>query len=459
LTVLEGRYELGQRIGGGGMAEVVEAHDRKLDRRVAVKLMRDGSADPRARERFVREAQHAARFSHPNVVGVYDVGDSDGQPFLVMELVEGKSLAQILAARKPLPADESLAITDSLLAALDAAHSQGLVHRDVKPANVLVTDDGRVKLADFGIAKAAEAMTSGLTATGQVMGTPIYLSPEQVEGHDATAQTDLYATGVVLYEMLTGEPPFTAEHPLAVALAHRDTPAPRLDQVRPDLPVGLAGVVARALEKDPIRRFASAREMRDALKTVGDGAPAGVAPMAAMATTQATPLPAATSTLPVARRSDRPRTRKKRGLSGSSALLFVLAAVLGAGAGWLLIGGGADPSTRAEGVKKDVTPASVTPPSVSTTTTITLPTTIDGLIAALALSPSAAGEKGDELLRGLMEIRDRPDPKGKRAEHLVDEIQHWVEDGQLEPHWGALALKILGYSNAPNFDQAGGAED
>ena len=440
------------------MAEVVEAHDRKLDRRVAVKLMRDGSADPRARERFVREAQHAARFSHPNVVGVYDVGDADGQPFLVMELVEGKSLAQILAARKPLPADEALAITDSLLAALDAAHSQGLVHRDVKPANVLVTADGRVKLADFGIAKAAEAMTSGLTATGQVMGTPSYLSPEQVEGREATAQTDLYATGVVLYEMLAGAPPFTAEHPLAVALAHRDTPAPRLDQVRPDLPIGLAGVVARSLEKDPARRFASAREMRDALKTVREGGGAGIAPMAALAATQANPLPTATTTLPVARRTDRPRTGKKRRAPGSAALLFVLAAVLGAGAGWLLLGG-ADPNRRAERTKQDVTPASVTPPSVSTTTTITLPTTIDGLIAALALDPSVAGERGDELLRGLMEVRDRPDPRGKRAEHLAEEISKWMEDGELEPHWGALALRILGYDSS-SFDQGGrGDED
>lgn len=438
------------------MAEVVEAHDRKLDRRVAVKLMRDGSADPRARERFVREAQHAARFSHPNVVGVYDVGDSDGQPFLVMELVEGKSLAEILAARKQLPVDESLAITDSLLAALDAAHAQGLVHRDVKPANVLVTRDGRVKLADFGIAKAAEAMTSGLTATGQVMGTPTYLSPEQVEGLEATAQTDLYATGVVLFEMLTGTPPFTAEHPLAVALAHRDTPPPRLDQVRPDLPVGLAGVVARSLDKDPTRRFASAREMRDALKTARNGAPSGIAPMAAMDTTQANPLPAATTTLPVARRTDRPKTRKRRRAPGSSALLFVLAAVLGAGAGWLLIGGN-DPSRRAERVNQDVTPASVTPPSVVTTTTITLPTTIDGLIAALALNPSAAGEKGDELLRQLMEIRDRPDPRGKKAEQLAKEISHWMDDGTIEPHWGTLALRILGYDPS-SFDQGGQGE-
>src|SRR5688500_18518316 len=201
MTVREGRYELGERIGGGGMAEVVAAHARKLDRRVAVKLLRDGAVDPRARERFVREAQHAARFSHPNVVSIYDVGDADGQPFLVMELVEGKSLAEILAARRSIPVDEALVITAALLAALMAAHEQGLVHRDVKPGNGLVTRDGTVKLADFGIAKAAEAMTAGLTATGQVMGTPTYLSPEQVEGHEATPQTDLYATGVVLYEM------------------------------------------------------------------------------------------------------------------------------------------------------------------------------------------------------------------------------------------------------------------
>jgi len=448
MTVLEGRYELGQRIGGGGMAEVVEAHDRKLDRRVAVKLLRNGSVDPRARERFVREAQHAARFSHPNVVSVYDVGDADGQPFLVMELVEGKSLAEILAARRTLPVDEAFAITDSLLAALIAAHEQGLVHRDVKPGNVLVTRDGRVKLADFGIAKAAEAMTAGLTATGQVMGTPNYLSPEQVEGHDATAKTDLYATGVVLYEMLTGAPPFTAEHPLAVALAHRDVPAPRLDEQRPDLPVGLAGVVARALEKDPARRYASAKEMRAALKTARTGAPG------AAAATQATPMAAATRTLPTARRS----TRKPPRRTGSSALLFVLAALLGAGVGWLLLGGDSDLSRRAERAAHEAKQAKATPPTASTTTSTTFPTTIDGLIALLAAAgPDQYGERTDDLLQKLIELRDKPDPRGKRAERLANDISKWMEDGELDPTIGATALQILGFNTGSTFDQ--GDED
>ena len=271
MTVLEARYELGHRIGGGGMAEVVEAYDRKLDRRVAVKLLRNGASDPRAHERFVHEAHAAARFTHPNVVRVFDVGEAGGQPYLVMELVEGRTLRQVIDDRSQLPLEQALAVADSLLAALAAAHAHGLVHRDVKPANVLIGRDGRVKLADFGIAKAVEGVASSLTATGQVIGTPAYLSPEQVDGQEATPRTDLYAVGVVLYEMLAGVPPFRSDQPFAVALAHRHDPVPAIEEHRADVPPALAAVVTRALEKDPAQRYASAGEMRRALEAARNG--------------------------------------------------------------------------------------------------------------------------------------------------------------------------------------------
>jgi tRNA A-37 threonylcarbamoyl transferase component Bud32 len=180
--VLDDRYELGVALGSGGMAEVFEAFDRSLGRRVAVKFLKADLPDPRARERFEREARTAASFTHANAVTVYDVGDDGQRPYIVMELVEGRTLADLLAEQGQLPPNAAARITDEVLAALGAAHDRGLVHRDVKPGNVLITRDGLVKLADFGIAKAASDATAGLTATGQVMGTPKYLSPEQAAG-------------------------------------------------------------------------------------------------------------------------------------------------------------------------------------------------------------------------------------------------------------------------------------
>jgi serine/threonine-protein kinase len=448
VTVLEGRYELGHRIGGGGMAEVVEAHDRKLDRRVAVKLLRDGAGDPRARERFAMEARMAAGFSHPNVVSVYDVGEIDGRPYLVMELVSGQSLAEILHARGPLPVDEALTTTDALLSALAAAHDHGLVHRDVKPANVLVASDGRVKLADFGIAKAAQQASASLTATGEVMGTPTYLSPEQVDGLDATTRSDLYAVGLVLYEMLTGGPPFTGDHAVSVALAHKQSPVPPLRDRRPDAGSGIAAVVHRALEKDPARRYGSAPEMQQALRSVAKSGPEPAD------STVATALPDPTRSIPITPRTARTRSRQR---SGAPLALALAAAVLGAGLGWLLFGG-TEANRRAVGAGGETTNASVTPPTATTTTTIPVPTTVEGLIALIEANPGCCGEKEEDLLRRLTELRDRPDPRGKRTEKVAAEVFHWMEEGELDPTIGTLTLRILGY-DASSFDQDGRGED
>jgi len=433
VTVLDARYELGHRIGGGGMAEVVEAYDRKLDRRVAVKLLREGTGDPRAHERFVREAQMAANLVHPNVVTIFDVGEIGGRPCIVMELVEGRTLADLLAAKGSLAVEPTLRIVDGMLAALAAAHDQGLVHRDVKPANVLLARDGAVKLADFGIAKATRDLAGDLTATGMLLGTPSYLSPEQVDGREATPRSDVYAAGIVLYEMLAGVPPFTGDHPVAVAVAHQREPVPPLDERRPGLPPGLVAAVTRALEKDPAKRFADAREMRaavDRAHEAGPGAPATVA----------TAVPDQTRSLPTPPTPGPGSPRRRWWLSALVGALIAGAMVGGA----LLLGGGDEPASRAV---TGVTQAPATAPPTLATTTTTLPPapqTVDELIALMAADPSAFGEKGPDLYERLIELRDDPENSSKAAEQIVAEVERWVEKGQLSADLGALTIQIVG---------------
>ncbi|HSK24929.1 MAG TPA: protein kinase, partial [Egicoccus sp.] len=272
-TVLAGRYELRQQLGRGGMATVYEAHDDLLDRAVAVKVLRvDDEAT--ARQRFAAEARNAASLTHPHAVAVYDVNTASEQPFIVMELVRGDTLEDVLDREKRLDTEHVVAVGSQVLAALHTAHRRGLVHRDVKPANILLPDGvvptrpdelPGVKLADFGIAKAMHDATVGLTMVGQVIGTPKYLSPEQVKGERATPRSDLYATGVVLYEMLAGRPPFEHDSAVGLALAHREDDPPPLAEERPDLDPNLVALVHQALSKDPEERPADANEMRTAL--------------------------------------------------------------------------------------------------------------------------------------------------------------------------------------------------
>src|SRR3954466_2460031 len=214
--LLDGRYAIEARLARGGMASVYLATDVRLERRVAVKVMHSALAeDPEFVARFNREARAAARLSHPDVVSVYDQGEDDGHVFLVMEYVAGATLRDVLRDRGRLPAAEAVAVMDHVLAALGAAHAAGLVHRDVKPENVLVTADGRVKVADFGLARAI----AGTTITGDdsmLLGTAAYLAPEQVRDGAADARSDVYAAGVLLFELLTGAPPFSGESPIAV---------------------------------------------------------------------------------------------------------------------------------------------------------------------------------------------------------------------------------------------------
>jgi serine/threonine-protein kinase len=263
------RYQLTSRIAAGGMGEVWAAHDVVLDREVAVKLLRREYADDAGFvERFRAEARHAASLSHHGIASVYDYGEFDGSAYLVMELVPGEPLSAILARRGALPAAEAVPLLQQAAQALQAAHTAGLVHRDVKPGNLLVTPEGQVKVTDFGIARAGGQ--APLTRTGEVMGTAQYLAPEQAMGRPATASSDVYGLGIVAYEALAGHRPFDAENPVAVAMSQvNDSPPP----LPPTVPPAVASVVLQALAKDPDERPHSASDLSDALGRAMRGQP------------------------------------------------------------------------------------------------------------------------------------------------------------------------------------------
>ena len=256
-ALLAGRYRLLERIAVGGMGEVWRAHDAVLHRVVAVKTLKpEHSADEDFRERFRAEARHAGRLSHAGIASVYDYGESDGRAFLVMELVDGEPLSTLLRREGPLSADRTLDLVAQVAAALHAAHTGGVVHRDVKPGNLLVRPDGVLKVTDFGIASAVDAVP--LTETGLVVGTAYYLSPEQARGRSAVPASDVYSLGVVAYECLAGARPFPGDNPIAVAMAHLQTPPPPLP---PAIPPAVRELVMLTLAKDPAQRFRDAAEL------------------------------------------------------------------------------------------------------------------------------------------------------------------------------------------------------
>jgi eukaryotic-like serine/threonine-protein kinase len=259
-TVLSGRYRLESKLGSGGMSTVYLAQDEVLDRPVAVKMMhREISEEADQLERFRREARTAARLSHPNLVSVIDAGEDEGRPYIVFEYVEGETLKQRIQQQGGLPTDEAVAYAIEIGRGLIAAHGRKLVHRDVKPQNVLIDPDGRAKVTDFGIARSMES--AGLTATGRVLGTTDYVSPEQAMGEDVDERSDVYSLGIVLYEMLVGDVPFQAETQVGVAMKHVNEPLPDVQGLRPDVSAAVASVIDRSTTKDPRDRYRSVGEM------------------------------------------------------------------------------------------------------------------------------------------------------------------------------------------------------
>ena len=259
-NVIANRYEVVSHIGQGGMADVFLAVDTILNRQVAIKILRaDLSTDAISILRFEREAQAAAALAHPNIVEIYDVGDYKGHHYIVMEFVSGKTLKQVIRSRGPLVNEEAIDIMKQLCSAVAEAHARGIIHRDIKPQNVIVKSDGSVKILDFGIATAKGSMQ--LTQANNVMGSVHYLAPELAKGESASPQSDIYALGIVLYEMLSGDVPFKADQAVQIALKHMREPMPDIRQMNSSVPQSIANIITRATAKNPSERYRSAREM------------------------------------------------------------------------------------------------------------------------------------------------------------------------------------------------------
>lgn len=429
--VLNSRYRLGPLLGRGGMAEVYDGHDEVLDRPVAIKMLRpDMAANPEVRSRFEVEARSAARLHHPNVVAIFDTGDDQGDPYLVMERLPGESLADRVA-QGPVEPEWMCRVATDVLAALGAAHGAGLIHRDVKPGNVLLTVDGKAKVADFGIAKSIESVGGDdLTHTGLLLGTPAYLAPERIEGAAATPQSDLYAVGVVLYEALAGVKPFVGTTPMAMASAIATLPAPPLDQARPGLDPALVAAVERAMAKDAADRPATAAEMAadlglagplDATVAVSDSAPDNgtadatlvAGPAALRVPVRSAPVLAATATMLSGRR----RTIVAMA-AAALVLLFVVVALAGG-----RDGGQAGP---------------------------------DGLGAKLATLADRIeegnGAKGPDAAEGLREVAAQLKAGGgsDAAGELARKAHEWSRSGELSAPALAEIIELLG--RVPGID-------
>ncbi len=426
------RYELGEVVGHGGMAVVHRAHDRVLDRPVAVKLLRRGAASGRVVERFRAEARRAGALAHPNTVPVYDSGEDGGVHYLVMELVEGRSLAQALDDGVRFGVREAVAVIVEVCAALDAAHRQGIVHRDVKPGNILLADDGRVRVTDFGIARSLT--DPDLTETRGVLGTAAYLAPEQAAGQRVDGRADVYATACVLVEMVTGRPPFVGD--TAVAVAHQQVSAvpPSLAELGADVPPALEEVVARALAKDPAARPATPGELAAELLAAVRSAPgpAGTAPGPALP-------PGA-------------RYRRPLALAGVAVLgLLVLLAVTG--------GGDADPEAAAAAgavaeqaadeppvaaPEEPVPPAEQPPTAVSVGAAVgAVLDELDAAIAAGAVDARDAKAVSDKLADVVKEHgAGKPGKALEKLEDAMEELDDLVEDGDIDPA-RADAIRLL----------------
>ncbi len=436
-SVLADRYEVEDLIGRGGMADVHAGTDLRLNRPVAVKLLQPHmAARADVKTRFEAEARSAARLTSPHAVAVYDTGEHEGVPYIVMERLPGETLADRIA-RGPLEPEEVRPLALEVLAALAEAHRVGLVHRDVKPGNILLTADGHAKIADFGIAKSVqESSLSELTVTGQVLGTPAYLAPEQLDGVAASPRSDVYALGVVLYEALTGFKPFDGTTAMAVARAVAAGEHRPLGEVRPDLDPGLVAIVERALATDPSRRFASAADMAAELAglsggavTVVDPIPAGGPDRTMVLDTAALGRSAGAGTVAGRRR---PSLGVRLALVAGVAV-FALVLLLRA------CSPDTDPGTRT-----DETPATTQAPSRAQSSS-------PGAVLARAmraeadrLSP-ADGARASDLAEGLRRVADQVEAGGggPAATGLIVSAVTWNRDDQLSDGAMVTAVQLL----------------
>src|SRR5438477_1562300 len=347
-TVFDGRYKIVRKLGSGGMADVYLAEDQELGRRVALKMLNDRHAsDAQFVERFRREAQNAAGLNHPSIVSIFDRGHAEGTYYIAMEYLDGRTLKELLVRNGPPPIPVAVDYARQILSALGFAHRKGIVHRDIKPHNIVVRKDGRLKVTDFGIARSG---ASQMTEAGSIVGTAQYLSPEQARGAAVDARSDLYSLGILLYEMLTGKVPFTGDAPVEIAMKHLSAIPEPPSKLRPEVPHDLDAVVMRAIAKDPDLRYQTAEEMDADLARVARGV--AVSPRTEEALTQVlsgtgiAPAPTMIARRPVTPPPAPPAYRPPgayyqydqppRPRSPWPWLLALLAIVIAAGAGYLL---------------------------------------------------------------------------------------------------------------------------
>ncbi len=434
LTIVAGRYELERSLGSGGMGEVFVATDRTLDRPVALKRLPAAlTDDPDARKRFFREAQALARINDPNVVSVFDAGEDDGRPFLVMELVQGATVADELHAGARFTPERASAIGAGTAGGLAAAHAQGVVHRDVKPSNIFLTAKDHPKVGDFGIAR-VERGDMTLTMTGQAFGSPPYIAPEQATGGQVDARADLYALGCVLYHMLAGHPPFEGDDSVAVTYQHVHTVAPTLEELGVGVSPELSTLVASLMRKDPAARPRSADAVRLALESRPAAAPLPPAPGVVSPDDR---------TRVIAQRASRtpePRRRWIWPVVAAVVLLIGIAAFALTRGDTPAAGAGSSHSPRASSAPPSSAPPSTAPPSTAPPSTVsqapTTPQAAAAAIDALAMSLESSGAidhgLAGEISKGVadaMAHSDEPDEVNAKLHDLQDKISEAVDKG------------------------------